>query len=90
MEGLTRTSETYDGITREVSVEKIENGFIVNIHKYGSKTKGDCKDCSEEWIDEVRRFFSKTNPLENMKEESKEERQEEMSREDIFSLIDMM
>ncbi len=75
-------SETADGLTKSVNVEKIENGFIVSINKYGSVKKNG----KEEYIDENKKFFSKENPLE--KKEEKEDRA--MSREDVFNIIDML
>ena len=87
-EGVSRMSETIDGITKEVNVEEIENGFIVSIHKYGMKTpeKG-CSECDAEYMDETKKFYSKENPL-NKEAEKEEER--DMSREDVFAIIDML
>jgi hypothetical protein len=88
-EGVSRMSETVDGITKEVNVEEIENGFVISIHKHGMKTpeKG-CSECDGEWIDETRKFYSKENPLN--KEEEKDEEERDMSREDVFAIIDML
>jgi len=88
-EGVSRMSETVDGITKEVNVEKIENGFIVSIHKYGMKTpEGGCSECDSEYFDETKKFYSKENPLN--KEEEKEKDERDMSREDVFTIIDML
>lgn len=88
-EGITSMSETIDGITRSVNVEEIENGYIVNIHKYGMKpSKEGCSECDSEYIDETKRFYSKENPLN--KEEEKEEEEREMTREDVFKIIDLL
>lgn len=89
VEGISSMSETVDGITKSVNVEEIENGYIVSIHKYGMKSSGEgCSECDNEYIDETKRFYSKENPLN--KEEKKEEEEREMSREDVFALIDML
>ena len=89
VEGMSSISETVDGITKSVNVEEIENGYIVSIHKYGMKpSKEGCSECEAEYIDETKRFYSKENPLN--KEEEKEEKEREMSREDVFALIDML
>lgn len=54
-----RKEESVNGITKSVSVEEAENGFIVRICKYGSdNTKKDSK-----YIDEEKIFISKENPL---------------------------
>jgi hypothetical protein len=88
-EGVSSMSETVDGITKSVNVEEIENGFIVTIHKYGMKSSGEgCSECEGEYIDETKRFYSKENPLN--KEAKQEEEEREMSREDVFALIDML
>jgi len=89
VEGMSSMSETVDGIRKSVNVEEIENGYIVSIHKYGMKpSKEGCDECDGEYIDETKRFYSKENPLN--KEEEKEEEEREMSREDVFALIDML
>ena len=88
-EGVSSMSETVDGITKSVNVQEIENGFIVSIHKYGMKSSGEgCSECDSEYIDETKRFYSKENPLN--KEEEKEEKERDMSREDVFAIIDML
>ena len=88
-EGVSRMSETIDGITKEVNVEEIENGFIVSIHKYGMKTpERGCSECDAEYMDETKKFYSKENPLN--KEVEKEEEEREMTREDVFAIIDML
>ena len=88
-EGVSSMSETVDGITKSVDVEEIENGFIVSIHKHGMKSSGEgCSECDGEYINETKRFYSKENPLN--KEEEKEEKERDMSREDVFAIIDML
>ena len=88
-EGMSSMSETVDGITKSVNVEEIENGYIVSIHKYGMKpSKEGCSECDGKYIDETKKFYSKENPF--SKEEEKEEKEREMSREDVFALIDML
>jgi len=88
-EGVSSMSETTDGITKSVDVEEIENGFIVCIRKYGMKSsKEGCDECDKEYIDETKRFYSKENPLN--KEEEKEDKERDMSREDVFTIIDML
>ena len=88
-EGVSSMSETVDGITKSVNVEEIENGFIVSIHKYGMKSSEEgCSTCDSEYVDENKKFYSKENPLN--KEEEKEEKERDMSREDVFAIIDML
>jgi len=88
-EGVSSMSETVDGITKSVNVEKIENGYIVSIHKYGMKSSGEgCSECDSEYIDETKRFYSKENPLN--KEAKQEEEERDMTREDVFAIIDML
>jgi len=88
-EGVSSMSETVDGITKSVDVEEIENGFIVCINKYGIKSSGeDCSECDGEYINETKKFYSKENPLN--KEEEKEDKERDMSREDVFTIIDML
>jgi hypothetical protein len=88
-EGVSSMSETVDGITKSVDVEEIENGFIVTINKYGIKpSKEGCSECDGEYINETKRFYSKENPLN--KEEEKEDKERDMSREDVFTIIDML
>lgn len=57
-----------NGITKQVSVREADNGYVIEISKYGSikNAKGD-----SEYVDERKEFISKTNPLEDKTEESK-------------------
>ena len=66
-----------DGMTKDVSVKKAENGYVVCISKHGYK-----KD-SEEYVSEEKTYISTTNPLEKKKEVDPLEAQEEM-----LSLLD--
>jgi len=48
-----------NNITKKILVEEIENGFLVTISKYGDvKTK-----TGNRWINEERKYYSETNPL---------------------------
>ena len=55
-------SESINGITKRVSVEQVENGFIVTMSKYGSSSEEGSK-----YIDECKKYISKKNPLEGTK-----------------------
>lgn len=50
----------------EITVEEIENGFLVTCNKSGYKGKGEKK----EHFYETKKYFSKTNPLEETKQSS--------------------
>jgi hypothetical protein len=54
---------TPDGITKRVSVEEIENGFLICISKYGS--------IGDKYVDENKKYYSETNPLEPESKEKK-------------------
>lgn len=71
-------SETKDGMTKRMCVEKAENGFIITKSKYGEK--------DGKYIDECKKYISTKNPLE--KEEEKEEIKSPMSREELYSFLD--
>lgn len=57
---IWRKSVSIGEYTKEVSVEKIENGFLVTIHESGINNK-------KIWENKVKKYFSKKNPL-NSKE----------------------
>lgn len=44
-----------DDYTKEISVEEIENGFIISMSEYGTK--------NGKYSDDTKKFYSKTNPL---------------------------
>jgi hypothetical protein len=71
-------SETKDGITKRMCVEKVENGFIISKSKYGN--------INDNYVDETKKYISTKNPLE--KEEEKEEIKSPMSREELYSFLD--
>lgn len=48
-----------DGFTKKVTVEEIENGYIVCLKEYGFK--------GEEYIDTYKKQYSEKNPLEGLK-----------------------
>lgn len=60
-----RKSIEKDGITKSVSVEECENGFIICISEYGEGKKG--------WYSEDKKFISTKNPLEGEKELKEED-----------------
>lgn len=47
-------------MTKTLRVEKVENGFIITISKYGHTGEGDDK----KYIDENKQFISEANPFE--------------------------
>lgn len=51
--------EEKDGITKNINVKQVENGFVVDINMYGRVTKGG----KEEYIDDSKTYISTTNPL---------------------------
>jgi len=56
-----------NGLRKSVSVEEVENGFIISMDKYG--------DVDGKYISECKKFISKENPL--AAEKPKEEKSEE-------------
>jgi len=69
-------SESKNGITKRMCVEKVENGFIITKSKYG--------EINGEYIDEDKKYISTKNPL----EEEKEEVKSPMTREELYSFLD--
>lgn len=69
-------SETKGEITTRITVEKIENGFLITKNIYGNK-KG-------KWFDENKKFYSETNPLD--KKEDKD--LDKTTSKDILSALD--
>lgn len=53
-----RKSVEKDGISKSVSVNECENGFIIEISECGSK--------NGEWIDDCKKFISTKNPLDEL------------------------
>lgn len=72
-------SESKDGITKRLCVEKVENGFII------SKSK--CGDVEGKYVDETKKYISTKNPLEK-EEEKEEEVKSPMSREELYKFLD--
>jgi hypothetical protein len=66
-------SETADGITKRVSVEQVENGYIVTMEKYGRPSIDD----DEKYTNECKKYISKKNPLEGMKPKTEQESAED-------------
>jgi hypothetical protein len=67
-------SETSDGITKRVSVEQVENGYIVTMEKYG---KPSMDDEDGKYTNECKKYISKKNPLEGMKPKTETESAED-------------
>lgn len=63
-------SESADGITKRVSVEQVENGYIVTMEKYGRA--GDDEDDSK-YTNDCKKYISKKNPLEGMAPKTEKE-----------------
>ena len=63
-------SETSDGITKRVSVEQVENGYIVTMEKYG-KLSTDEDD--SKYTNDCKKYISKKNPLEGMAPKTEKE-----------------
>ena len=63
-------SETADGVTKRVSVEQVENGYVVTMEKYGRPSMdGD----DDKYTNECKKYISKKNPLEGMKPKTEKE-----------------
>ena len=67
METIEKTIKK-DGISKTLHVEKVENGYIITISKYGRNEK----EKDSEYIDECKKFISETNPLENNESDKKD------------------
>jgi hypothetical protein len=63
-------SESADGITKRVSVEQVENGYIVTMEKYG-KASNDEDD--SKYTNDCKKYISKKNPLEGMAPKTEKE-----------------
>ena len=64
-------SETADGVTKRVSVEQVENGYIVTMEKYGRPSMDGDED--DKYTNECKKYISKKNPLEGMKPKTEKE-----------------
>lgn len=63
-------SETSDGITKRVSVEQVENGYIVTMEKYG---KLSVDEDDSKYTNDCKKYISKKNPLEGMAPKTEKE-----------------
>ena len=63
-------SETADGITKRVSVEQVENGYIVTMEKYG---KLSVDEDDSKYTNDCKKYISKKNPLEGMAPKTEKE-----------------
>ncbi len=61
-ERLSVSKTLESGLTKEVNVKKVENGYITRVSKHG--------DVDGEWVSEEKEYISTTNPLEKKKEKS--------------------
>lgn len=54
-----------NGMTKRICIEKCENGYIISITKYGKEEyeEGEESDEPAEYINECKKYISKTNPL---------------------------
>ena len=64
-------SETADGITKRVSVEQVENGYIVTMEKYGRALSDE--DDDSKYTNDCKKYISKKNPLEGMAPKTEKE-----------------
>ena len=67
METIEKTVKK-DGISKTLRVEKVENGYLITISKYGRNEK----EKDSKYIDECKKFISETNPLENNESDKKD------------------
>lgn len=63
-------SETADGITKRVTVEQVENGYIVTMEKYG---KLSMDEDDSKYTNDCKKYISKKNPLEGMAPKTEKE-----------------
>ena len=63
-------SETADGITKRVSVEQVENGYIVTMEKYG---KLSMDEDDSKYTNDCKKYISKKNPLEGIAPKTEKE-----------------
>lgn len=63
-------SESADGITKRVSVEQVENGYIVTMEKYG---KLSVDEDDSKYTNDCKKYISKKNPLEGMAPKTEKE-----------------
>ena len=63
-------SETADGVTKRVSVEQVENGYIVTMEKYG---KLSVDEDDSKYTNDCKKYISKKNPLEGMAPKTEKE-----------------
>ena len=63
-------SESADGITKRISVEQVENGYIVTMEKYGKAL--DDEDDSK-YTNDCKKYISKKNPLKGMEPKTEKE-----------------
>jgi hypothetical protein len=64
-------SETADGITKRVTVEQVENGYIVTMEKYGNSSLSE--DDDSKYTNDCKKYISKKNPLEGMAPKTEKE-----------------
>lgn len=64
-------SQTADGMTKRISVEEVENGFVITMEKYGQSGE------DEKYTSECKKYISKTNPLKQEDEKTEEQSAEE-------------
>ena len=74
-------SQEVNGVTNSITVKEVENGFIIEINKYGRDTTK--KDSN--YYDESKSYISKTNPLDGQEADNME--QDEFSLGNIGSVI---
>lgn len=65
---FTKTEEI-NGVTTRMRVEEVENGFIINVSKYGRDTSKK----NSEYLDITKRYISTENPLEIKEKKSLKE-----------------
>lgn len=56
-----KTIRTKEGLTKRITIDKVENGYIICINKYG--------EIDGKYIDDCKKYISKTNPLKTEKNE---------------------
>lgn len=67
-----RFSKEVDGVTKNVSGEEVENGWVITISKEWYEGEGD----NRKWKNECKKYISKDNPMENLKNKDKKDKEE--------------
>lgn len=81
-------SKELDGVTKTVRGEECENGWVITISKEWYEGEGDNRN----WKTESKKYISKDNPLENMKDKKDKTEKDDISEmmNSLSSMSDML